>query len=181
MKSFFKSMLLMALVLLSFSCSSDDDTIIPTLNTSEYFKYSINNGPDRIFDAYARGWYEPNPNSTFEKFYFRAGAATADGSTVIVDADFTFQDFTSFTNTTNFNWGVSDGLTANFYFTELTPGHTFLTSWTVMPSNPVVCTITVHPVNVGDYIEFSFQGDYLLATDNSIQGSIIGEGRVLRE
>ena len=35
--------------------------------------------------------------------------------------------------------------------------------------------------NCGDYIEFTFSGDYIDALDPTIQGYVEGEGRVLRE
>jgi len=100
---------------------------------------------------------------------------------VFVDADFTFQDFNAFLNTNTFNWGVSDGVTNNFYFYELSNSHPFMPSGVDFPPNPVVCTVTLHPTNLGDYLEFNFEGNFLYASDTSIQGFVSGEGRILRD
>ncbi|TYB77311.1 hypothetical protein ES677_01125 [Bizionia gelidisalsuginis] len=182
MKIFLKPFLVFALIVSTFSCGNDDDAVItPTLNTSEYFKYTLNNGTERIFDASAKGYFTPNTNSPFEKFYFRASAGSVNDASIFVDGDFTFPDFTTFTNESNFSWGISDGVTSNFIFTEFSPGHIFVSSITNFASSPVMCTVTVHPVNVGDYIEFTFEGDFLYATDTTAQGTIVGEGRILRK
>lgn len=95
MKKTLKRLLLVVLVLLVFNCS-EDDTITPTLNTSEYFKYAINNGPERIFVTTVKGYYTSNTNNAYDKFFFRVGANSA--SSVYVDGNFTFQDMTAFIN-----------------------------------------------------------------------------------
>lgn len=182
MKIIINYVVVFVLVVTAFSCGSDDDAVItPTQNTAEYFKYSIDNGPVRIFDLTAKGTHSTNANSLSERFAFRAGAGTANGSSVFVDADFTFQDFNAFLSTNTFDWGVSDGTSNNFYFYELSNSHPFVPSGVDFPPNPVVCTVTLHPTNVGDYLEFSFEGDFLYASDLSIQGFVSGEGRILRE
>ena len=180
MNSILKSISLTVILLLMSSCSSDD-ALTPTGNTNEYFKYTVNNGVERVFDSQAKGWFTSNTNSVYQKFFFRAGAETASGSSPIIDGSFTFQDFSMFTSTTNFSWGVSDGVTSNFYFTDIFAGHSFISSITNLPSSPILCTVTMHPVVVGDYIEFTFSGDYIDAVDPAIQGYIEGSGRVLRE
>ncbi|MGR7813880.1 hypothetical protein [Lacinutrix undariae] len=177
MKKKLKPLLLVILVLLVFNCS-EDDTITPTLNTSEYFKYSINNGPERIFDTTAKGYYTSNTNNAYDKFFFRAGANSA--ASIYVDGDFTFQNMTTFINTNNFSWGISDGVNAKFYFTELTPGNVFFSDIINLPTNPVECIVTVHPTNVGDYLEFTFQGEYISVVGNLSQGTVSGSGRIYR-
>lgn len=180
MKTILKLTILYTFLLL-FSCENDDDVIIPTGNTQEYFKYTLNNGTERIFDSYAAGHFvASNTNDPYKKFFFRAATQETQAGNLIVDADFTFQDWTTFLNTTNFTWGVSDGTTANFYFSELTPGNMFFSHPIILPSNPVNCIVTVHPVNVGDYLEFTFSGNYNEASDASIQGTVSGEGRIKR-
>lgn len=171
------SKLLVIITLTMTSCASNDD-ITPTTNTDEFFKYSIDGGPEIIFDQYATGNFFLTTTNAFEKFSFRAGAEDANGNDTVVDGEFTFQDFATFSNTSTFNWGVSDGTTANFYFSQILAG--FVPSPNMVPSNLVVCTVTVHPANVGDYLEFTFSGDYLEATDTSIQRTLQGSGRIRR-
>ncbi|SFD51778.1 hypothetical protein SAMN04489722_11145 [Algibacter lectus] len=180
MNSILKSISLAVILLLIYNCSNDD-ALTSTGNTDEYFKYTVNNGVERVFDSQAKGWFTSNTNSVYQKFFFRAGAETASGSSPIIDGSFTFQDFSTFTSTTNFGWGVSDGVTSNFYFTDVFAGNMFISSTTNLPSTPIMCTVTAHPVIVGDYIEFTFSGDYIDALDPTIQGYVEGEGRVLRE
>jgi len=180
MNSILKSISLAVILLLIYNCSNDD-ALTSTGNTDEYFKYTINNGTERVFDSYAKGWFTSNANSVYQKFFFRAGAETASGSSPILDGSFSFQDFTAFTSTTNFSWGVSDGVTGKFYFTDFFAEQPFISSTTNLPSAPILCTVTMHPVNIGDYIEFTFSGDYIDALDPTIQGYVEGEGRVLRE
>ena len=182
MKTQVKTFLLVIVAITFFNCNNDDDVVTPTGNTSEFFKYSINGGAERVFDSYATGRYTSNTNSAFHKFTFRAGADTANGASLTVDGDFTFSDLNSFLTETNYIWGISDGITANFYFSEAnTNGIVFLPSPNVLPSNPVMVTVTIQPTTIGDYIEFTFSGDFLDATDNSIQGSVQGEGRIRRD
>jgi len=181
MKKILRLIPLLIIVLLTFSCDNDDNVPSTVINTTEYFKYTLNSGQERVFDTYAKGHFTPNTNSAFEKFFFRAGAETSSGASFHVDGDFTFQDFSAFTASNNFSWGVSDGITSNFYFTEISSGYVFMSSVTVLPSTPIQCNVTVHPTNVGDYIEFTFTGNYLDALDNTIQGHVEGEGRILRE
>ncbi|MDX1272741.1 hypothetical protein, partial [Bizionia paragorgiae] len=138
MKIIINYVVVFVLVVTAFSCGSDDDAVItPTQNTAEYFKYSIDNGPVRIFDLTAKGTHSTNANSLSERFAFRAGAGTANGSSVFVDADFTFQDFNAFLSTNTFDWGVSNGISNNFYFYELSNSHPFVPSEVDFPPNPV--------------------------------------------
>ena len=91
MNSILKSISLTVILLLMYSCSSDD-ALTSTGNTDEYFKYTINNGTERVFDSQAKGWFTSNTNSVYQKFFFRAGAETASGSSPIIDGSFTFQN-----------------------------------------------------------------------------------------
>ena len=171
------------------SCNDDNSPITPTNNTQEFFKYTINGGTERVFDSYAKGYHVTNTNSDgdFQKFTFRAVAETQNGGSLKVDGDFIYQDLTTFLNTSSFVWGSPDGgtqTTAKFYFSEqsIDGGFTFFPHPINLPSNPVVCTVTVNPNNVGDYIEFSFSGEYIDALDSSgnTTGTITGEARILR-
>lgn len=163
-----------------FSCGNDD-TIVPTGNTQEYFKYTLNNGAERIFDSYATGYYVASTTADpFKKFFFRASTQDTQGGSIKVDGDFTFTDFNTFINTSNFTWGISDGITANFYFSEISPGNVFLADQMTLPANPVNCLVTVHPNAVGDYLEFTFTGSYNEASNTSLQGTVSGEGRIRR-
>lgn len=173
---------LTSMLLFLMACSSNNPIPIVTGNTQEFFKYTVNNQPERIFDSYASGHFVASPtNDPYKRFFFRASSQETQAGSLIVDGDFTFQDWSVFMSSTNYNWGVSDGVTANFYFTELTPGNMFFSHPIVLPNNPVNCVVTVHPLNVGDYIEFTFSGDYLDASDTSIQGTVSGEGRIKRK
>lgn len=117
MKIIINYVVVFVLVVTAFSCGSDDDAVItPTQNTAEYFKYSIDNGPVRIFDLTAKGTHSTNANSLSERFAFRAGAGTANGSSVFVDADFTFQDFNAFLSTNTFDWEYQMGPQIIFIF-----------------------------------------------------------------
>ncbi|MFD2909552.1 hypothetical protein ACFSX9_12505 [Flavobacterium ardleyense] len=162
------------------SCGNDD-TIVPTGNTQEYFKYTLNNGTERVFDSYATGYFVASATADpFKKFVFRASTRDTQGGSIKVDGDFTFSGWTAFSNSTNFTWGVSDGLTANFYFSELTPGHIFFSDPLTIPTSPVTCVVTVHPAAVGDFLEFTFSGSYYDASNINLEGTVSGEGRIRR-
>lgn len=182
MKTILKT-LVVIVMLFTIGCSSDDTTITPTQNTNEFFKYSINGELERVFDVSAKGYHVANTGSASQKFTFRAITETQSGNAFGVDGDFTFTDFSTFTMNNTFNWGNSDGITNNFYFNEITlGGFNFFPHPANMPSNPIVCTVTNHATNVGDYLEFTFSGDYIDAFDSSGQtvGTVSGSARILR-
>ena len=178
------------LLIIGISCN-DNSPIAPTNNLQEYFKYSVNGGTERVFDSYATGsQFASNTTSNtnpFEKFTFRAGAETINGGSIIVDGSFIFPSFTTLPNTTSFSWGSFDGstpTTAKFYFSEITTaGFIFLPHPLNSPNNPIICTVTAHANSIGNFMEFSFTGAYIDATDSSgsTTGTVSGEGRIRRK
>lgn len=165
------------------SCSNNNSSIVPTGNTQQYFKYTVDGGTERIFDSYAIGRYVPSSATTnpYESFKFRASTPDTQAGSFFVDASFTFQDWPSFLNTSNFLLGVSDGTSANFYFSELSSGNLFFPDLLIIPSNPINCLVTIYPVNVGDYMEFTFSGNYNDTSNPANLRSVSGSGRILRE
>jgi len=165
------------------SCTNDD-TITPILNTDEYFKYTLNNGPERVFDQSMTAYLVTNPSPNYQRFFFRASASTANGGSVYVDGDFLFQNYAAFTSTTTVPWGSNPTppIVTSFYFTELFSADGFrFFPHNEYNSSPIDCTIVIHALNVGDYLEFTFTGNYTHISDPSITGTITGSGRMKRE
>ncbi|WP_028889335.1 hypothetical protein [Tenacibaculum ovolyticum] len=175
--------LFLSTTLLTFNSCSNNDTITPILNTDEYFKYTLNNSTERVFDKNMTAYFVTNPSTTYKRFYFRASANTTNGSSVYVDGNFTFFNYASFTAASSIPWGIpSTPIATNFYFTELfsEDGFKFFPH-NEYNSSPINCTIITHAFNVGEYLEFTFTGNYTHITDPSITGTITGTGRMKRE
>jgi len=163
---------------------SNNDTITPTLNTDEYFKYTLNNGTERVFDGNITAYHVQNPSPNYQRLFFRASANTSNGGSVFVDGDFIYPNYNSFITTSLVPWGLSTVLpiTNQFYFSELLSddGFKFIPHFSYS-SSPINCTIVSHATNVGDYLEFTFTGSYTHVTDASITGTITGSARMKRE
>ena len=184
MKSFSIYFVLFTMVFIS---CEDSAPIVPTNNTTQYFKYSID-GVERVFDAEVESHMEVDPNNpNVFQYEFNARANTSNGdSTARIGGNFTFSTQALFMTTSNFQWGVYDynatplSSTFNFYFSELTPGNLF----TISDNHPITCTITTHPTttystnSATGFIEFSFFGSYADAS-NTVR-NIAGEARILR-
>ena len=176
--------LFLLFILLGFSNCSSNDTITPTLNTDEYFKYTLNNGSERVFDQSITAHLVTNPSPNYKRFFFRASASTTNGGSVYVDGDFIFQNYAAFTSTITIPWGSNPTtpIITSFYFTELFSDDGFrFFPHNEYSSSPIDCTIITHALNIGDYLEFTFTGSYTHITDSTITGTITGSGRMKRE
>ncbi|WP_165748345.1 hypothetical protein [Cellulophaga sp. Z1A5H] len=154
------TILSIAAIYLVSSCSSDDGSST-TGNTQEYFKYTVD-GVERIFDNEVEIHIETSSTTNLIKFEFNANGISPNTNDFRrVAGTFSFPDMATFNSSTIYDWGVSDGVTKGFYFSETTSTNLFFIS-PDFSINPITATITTAiPTNVGDFIEFSFTGSYV--------------------
>ena len=179
MKTIFKSFLLTVIVLLVFSCSSDDDGSTTTGNTQEYFKYSIDN-VERIFDYDVEAHLETDASTIIDRYEINATGQQPSGDIRRIAAAFSFDSSGTFMPNTTYNWGLAQDsdTTEKFYFAESTSSNLFILSGN-LGTHTIVATVTsANPVNVGDYLEFTFTGTF---DDNGTTKNISGECRVKRD
>ncbi|WP_290700263.1 hypothetical protein [Lacinutrix sp.] len=177
MKTILKTLILTVFLTLAFNCSDDDDGTTTTGNTQEYFKYTID-GVERIFDFEVEGHFETDA-TTIDKFEINASGEQPSGSLRRIAAAFTF-DNTAFMPSTTYNWGIAQdsNTTEKFYFAESTSTNLFILT-ADFSAHPIVATvIPPNPVNVGEYLEFTFTGTF--QDGNNVTRSIDGLCRVQR-
>lgn len=159
-----------------FLCScSNNDPIAPTGNTTEYFKYTVDNGTEQVFDFEIESHFESVGQSPIAITYeFNAVAQTnnTDSSIKRLSGAFSFANESTFFTNNNYSWGASDGTNVKFYFSSIR--NDFLIGY----NQAITCNISIHPTNVNDYIEFSFSGNYTDTSGNS--HTIQGEARIKR-
>ena len=186
MKIFFKIITLTVIVLLTYSCSSDDDPTIP-INTTEFFKYSLDGGnifkEIEFYNSSAYYQIDQNTNSINDYFSFSIDV-TSSGYENVTGAFYfpvgTFNTFISNPVSTAYNWGVPGYLTnlttdSTFYFLDGTSPNLL----TIDYASEITCTITEYPSNIGEYIAFEFSGTYTDVT-TSATGTITGSARLKR-
>ncbi|MGB1295270.1 MAG: hypothetical protein ACPG6V_07285 [Flavobacteriales bacterium] len=160
------------------SCNSDDDASNSTGNTLEYFKYTVD-GVERVFDHEVEGHYEVTSNASVRLFEINASGLYASEGVRRIAAVFSFRNPpTTVLNTNNYPWGLQDGTSSGqyFYFSESTPNHPFVLDL-YQPINAQVTSAI--PVNVGDYIEFSFSG--MFTDQYMVSHTLSGVCRTQRE
>lgn len=166
------------LILLTFSCSNDDDGSTTTGNTNEYFKYTID-GVERIFDYEVEGHLETDTSTIIDRFEINASGQQPSGDLRRIAASFSF-DSNTFMPSTSYDWGLAldNDTTQKFYFAESTSTNLFILSGS-FTDNPITATVTsANPTNIGDYLEFTFSGTF---DDNGTTRNISGECRVQRD
>jgi hypothetical protein len=185
MKLNLKSISLIALVLLVFSCGSDDDSTPTPVNTDVFFKYTLNGGTEKevVFYEYSAYFGDATGQAT-DNFEFNI-----QGSSNFVEnitgafrfSDGTFSSFVSNPTTTTYLWGYPGtapnpvNSTALFFFDTISPNVFYPTL-----DSAITTTITEYPTNVGSYIAFNFTGTYTDANDASNTGTISGSARLKR-
>lgn len=171
-----KLTLLFSIALILVKCD-EPSTITPTGNLDEYLKYTVDNEPEQIFDNEVVAYMYVDNNSIKSLVIdAKATAVTNSGSntTKTAGAKFSFPTEAVFLNNTTFPWGYSDGTSHNFYFASI-ENRIFLDN---SNSPNITGTVTMHPTSLNDYIEFTFQGTYIVGgTTKNISGS----GRAKRE
>ena len=187
MRTILRILLFATILPFCISCHSDsDDNPIPTVNTDEYFRYTIDGEPERVFFVSAKGSHTVNTSvPASDLFFITAKGENFNGNPSRVIASFSYpvNDISDFLGTQNFPLGFESVSTPKvFRFYESTEGRIFDSNPTNAPTtNPLVCTVTSHAANVGVYMEFTFSGNVSL--DNTSTNTILvtGSARVLRE
>jgi hypothetical protein len=180
MKSIIKNIALSVFTLLAFSCSDDDDGSTTTGNTQEYFKYTID-GQERIFDYEVEAHLETNTSTIIHRYEINASGQQPSGDLRRIGASFSFDGTGTFMPLMSYNWGLAEDNTptARFHFAESTSSNLFLISGD-FNAHPIVATVSsTNPVNIGDYIEFTFSGTF--TDSNNATRNISGVCRVQRD
>jgi len=170
---------MLSITLFIFNCSDDDDGTSTTGNTQEYFKYTID-GVERIFDFDVEAHLETDTGSIIDRYEINASGISANETVRRIGASFSFDSNGPFMPNTMYNWGLAldSDTTEKFHFAESTVSNLFILS-ADFSLHPITATlISTVPSNVGDYLEFTFTGNF---DDNGTTKSISGECRVQRD
>ncbi|MEO8933415.1 MAG: hypothetical protein ABI295_03835 [Xanthomarina sp.] len=176
-----KNLFILLIIITICSCgANEDDGSTATGYLDEYFKYRVD-GVERVFDYEVEGHLETETNSTTHRFEINASGVQAVEGRRRVGISFVFNSMDGFMPGTNYNWGMipDSNPETKFYFLEITSNYLFIIE-ADFSVNPIVATLqSTVPINVGDYMEFTFFGTF--QDDNHITRTISGECRVKRD